>query len=91
MTNRNWLFSATAIALIAGRPWAVRSVTSSTRMPPATSARASGTAWLMSSMAMTGITAEVRMMSSTDRLAISRSPSGLSRRRCWSGSACLHR
>ena len=66
--------TCSAIARIAGRPWAVRSVISSTRMPPATSARASGTACAMSSMAITGITTEVRMMSSTERFCINGFP-----------------
>src|SRR5450830_1455747 len=55
--------STALMARIAARPWAVRRVTSSTRMPPATRAFASGTAWAGSSMAMTGMTRAARMMS----------------------------
>ena len=41
----------------------VRKVTSSTRIPPATSALARGTAWANSSMTRTGMTGPARMTS----------------------------
>ena len=56
--------STSLMARIAPRPCSVRSVTSSTRMPPATSALANGTACAGSSMAMTGITLAERIISS---------------------------
>ncbi len=48
--------TARAMASMAGSPAAVRSVTSSTRTPPATSALAIGTASSRRSMTMTGMT-----------------------------------